>query len=404
MNQQTPKLLLYCQHSLGMGHWVRAMTLAKALSTRFEVIFLNGGRVPDHQQPSSKLQMIDLPPLGMGDDHQLYSQDQRYDVPQALALRRTQILDVYARFKPDVVLIELFPFGRKKLAGELLPLLKAARRDKTEQPLVVCSLRDIMVNARKDQSRHDERARWLTDRYFDAVLVHADQRFARLEDSFRPRHPLRTSLHYTGFVAPENIQSSQVTNRRGVLVSAGGGMVGAPLFQAAIRAHRLNWAATQLPMTLVAGPFLPDSDWQDLQAQAAALPGLTLLRSVPALLPLLNKHSMSVSQCGYNTVMDILEAQIPALVVPFVRGQEDEQGQRARTLAKFDLVKVLDPSALGGASLAAEILELEHFFPNPTGLDLSGAATSTRLIANLLDAKAKSATSLVQNQEYAYAC
>ncbi|MDX8127772.1 hypothetical protein U737_14180 [Methylomonas sp. LW13] len=403
MNHYKPRLLLYCQHSLGMGHWVRAMTLANALSREFRVTFLNGGRAPDHQAAVADLDMLNLPPLGMGEDHQLYSQDERYSVEEALAARKQIILDEYAMLKPKVVLIELFPFGRKKLAGELLPLLKTARRDKQTKPLVLCSLRDIMVNARKDQSRHDERARWITDRYFDGLLVHADPRFARLEDSFKPRHPLQIPLLYTGFVAPGNVPAAIKPPRRGVLVSAGGGMVGAPLFQAAIQAHAINWAKEKLPMTIVAGPFLPDADWQDLVIQAQGVEGLTLVRSVPAMQPLLEAHSVSVSQCGYNTVMDILESRTPALVVPFVRGQEDEQIQRAQKLAELGLVEMLNPSELTGQRLAERILQLRDFSPNPAGLDLAGADTTVRLIQDLRASKNDSIPE-AQSKEYAHAC
>lgn len=384
MNTGKPQLLLYCQHSLGMGHWVRAMTLATALTRAFRVAFLNGGRAPGHQAPASDLEMIDLPPLGMGDDHQLYSQDQRYGVTEALAMRRQLILEIHAKLRPEIILIELFPFGRKKLAGELLPLLRAARSEKTTRPLVLCSLRDIMVNARKDQTRHDERARWLTDRYFDGLLVHSDPRFTRLEDTFRPRHSLKTAVHYTGFVTPGPGQPDKPTWRRGVLVSAGGGMVGAPLFRVALEAHRQTWSTEKLPMTLVAGPFLPEADWRDLQARSDSLEGLTLIRSVPAMKRLLEAHSLSVSQCGYNTVMDILESGTPALVVPFVRGQEDEQSQRAKKLERLGLVKTLDPAALAGERLAEEIRQLQKFRPNPNRLDLSGANTTVRLLQNLL--------------------
>lgn len=403
MNHYKPRLLLYCQHSLGMGHWVRAMTLANALSREFSVTFLNGGRAPDHQTTAGDLDMLNLPPLGMGEDHQLYSQDERYSVKEALALRRQLILDSYALSRPEVVLIELFPFGRKKLAGELLPLLKIARRDKQARPLVLCSLRDIMVNARKDQSRHDERARWITDRYFDGLLVHADPRFARLEDSFKPRHPLQTPLLYTGFVAPGRIPAPIKPPRCGVLVSAGGGMVGAPLFQAAVQAHAINWAKEKLPMTIVAGPFLPEADWQDLVAQVKGMAGLTLGRSVPAMQPSLQAHSLSVSQCGYNTVMDILESRTPALVVPFVRGQEDEQIQRAQKLAELGLVEMLNPTELTGQRLAERILQLRDFSPNPSGLNLAGADHTVRLIQELLAGKNNSLAES-QPKECAHAC
>jgi predicted glycosyltransferase len=48
-----------------MGHWVRAMTLANALSREFRVTFLNGGRAPDHQAAVANLDMLNLPPLGI---------------------------------------------------------------------------------------------------------------------------------------------------------------------------------------------------------------------------------------------------------------------------------------------------------------------------------------------------
>lgn len=405
MNQQKPRVLLYCQHSLGMGHWVRATTLANALSQAFDITFLNGGRAPDHAQFNKDLRVLDLPPLGMGEDHQLYSQSDEYSVAEALNARRELILEAFHTLRPDVVLIELFPFGRKKLAGELLPLLKAARRQTTDKPLVLCSLRDIMVNARKDQIRHDERARWLSDRYFDGILVHADPRFARLEDSFKPKHPLKTPITYTGFVAPQGRQATQNAERNGVLVSAGGGMVGAPLFRAAIEAHRRSWATTRLPMTVVAGPFLPEADWRYLQVLADNQDGLTLLRSVPAMKPLLQTHQYSVSQCGYNTVMDILEAGAVSLVVPFIRGQEDEQRQRAAKLEALGLVKVMDPALLDADCLAQAIAGLQQFRPNPSGLDLSGAQTTVDQICELIARQTSPANTFqpsLQTEAYAH--
>jgi len=38
----------------------------------------------------------------------------------------------------------------------------------------------------------------------------------------------------------------------------------------------------------------------------------------------------SVSLCGYNTALDILQAGTPAVFVPFDDGSEVEQGLRAR--------------------------------------------------------------------------
>jgi predicted glycosyltransferase len=378
-----PVLFFYCQHSLGMGHLVRALTLAETLAEKFAMVFLNGGRFPDNTKPPKDIEIINLPPLGMAEDNQLYSQDDRYSLLEAHALRRQMILTTFNQYQPQVIFIELFPFGRKKFAGELLPLLKAAKSC-DNPPIVLCSLRDIMVNARKDQVRHDDRARWLVDRYFDGILVHSDPKFVSLEESFKPSRLLKTPVHYTGFVLPRGENSEQAIRQRQVVVSAGGGMVGAPLFQVAIKAQRILWDKLKLPMTIVAGPFLREADWRELEAKAMDCPGLTLHRYVPNMVHLLASHSISVSQCGYNTVMDILKSGISALVVPFAQGQEDEQTNRAGRLSQLGLLRTVGADDLSVAQFVTEVEQLLQFMPNTAALDLDGATRSADIIRDLL--------------------
>jgi predicted glycosyltransferase len=383
MMQHKPTLFFYCQHSLGMGHLVRALTLAETLAKTFTVVFLNGGRFPENTLPPPDIEIINLPPLGMAEDHQLYSQDEKYSVSEAQFLRKQIILATFKVYEPQAILIELFPFGRKKFAVELLPLLKAAKR-KENRPLVLCSLRDIMVNARKDQLRHDNRARWLVDRYFDGIMVHSDPKFASLEESFRPSRALNTSVHYTGFVLPRGETQRHTFRQRQVIVSAGGGMVGAPLFQVAIKAQPVLWDKLRLPMTIVAGPFLPEDEWHALQAQAEDRPGLCLLRYVPNMADLLASHSVSVSQCGYNTVMDILKSGIAALVVPFSQGQEDEQENRAQRLSQLGLLRTVEAAGLDIGRFVAEVVQLLEFAPNSAALDVDGTARTADIIHALL--------------------
>src|SRR5205085_12450591 len=108
---------------------------------------------------------------------------------------------------------ELFPFGRRKFADELLPLLEEARADRARQPLVVCSLRDILVRARVEQRKHDARAVETANRYFDAVLVHSDPAFARLEESLGSHERLAVPVHYTGFVLPAPEPAPRATTK-----------------------------------------------------------------------------------------------------------------------------------------------------------------------------------------------
>jgi predicted glycosyltransferase len=285
--------------------------------------------------------------------------DDRYSVAEAKILRQRRILATYREAKPSVVLVELFPFGRKKFADEIIPLIGAANAS-PDAPLVVCSLRDILVGSRRDQQQHDDRAATLANRYFDAVPV-----------------------HYTGFVLPEPAEPGPEFRREGILVSAGGGMVGAPLMYAAADAQRILWKRSRRLVTLVAGPLLPESDWQVLTARTLGQEGLTLCRSLPELARRFEEVSASVSQCGYNTAMELIAGRVPALVVPFAAGREDEQMNRARRLAGLGLLRVLDPRELSADRLAAEIEGLETFRPNRAGLKTDGAACTSSLLMEL---------------------
>lgn len=378
------RLLFYCQHSLGMGHYVRSMSLAEALAERFDVLFLNGGPLPSALPWPAAVRRLDLPPLVMADDGRLVSLALGLDAEAALAARRVRLLAVLRDERPAVLVLEMFPFGRKKFADELVPLLEAAHAWGTDRPRIACSVRDLLVTARRDQRGFDDRVRALADRYFDVVLVHADPAFARLDESFRPSVPLAVPVHYTGFVARRRAPQDASTERRGVVVSAGGGLAGESLFRAAIGAQAELWSAYRLPMTIVAGPLLPEAAWQRLCAAASGVEGLCLRRSVPDLGAELSRARASVSQCGYNTVLDLVFAGVPALVIPFAAGREDEQTRRATRLAELGLVRTLDERALTVATLVPAIAGLLEAAPRSLPLDLSGAETT----ASLLDAMA----------------
>src|SRR4051794_22676403 len=105
-----PRLLFYCQHALGLGHLVRSWTIAAALADDFDVALLSGGALPAGVPPPPRVRIIELPPNSSA---------------AAASDRRDAILDAFHALSPEVLVIELFPFGRKKFAGELLPLLDA---------------------------------------------------------------------------------------------------------------------------------------------------------------------------------------------------------------------------------------------------------------------------------------
>ena len=354
-----PALLFYCQHSVGLGHLMRSYALTEALSERFRVVLLAGGDLPEGIEPPRGVEIVALPALGVNGGT-FGSGDPRYTTDHAWEVRSARITTALDDLRPAVVLVELFPFGRVKFARELVPLLKRA---KALGAKTACSLRDILVSTRPNQQEHDDRAARLANAHLDLILVHCDPRFARLEETFKPSVELTVPVRYTGFVARRG-------ERRGVrgehiVVSAGGGRVGRPLLEAAIKASDGH------PMRAIAGPLMPQADYEALKAIAP--PNVELVRSVPDLAAELSRARASISQCGYNTALDLLRTHVPALVVPYATPEEDEQTRRAKRLEQLGVLKV-------ATHINGDIDALLDFTPRPAALDLGGAAKTAELL------------------------
>jgi hypothetical protein len=160
--------------------------------------------------------------------------------------------------------------------------------------------------------------------------------------------------------------------------------VGEALLRTAIQAYEFLGAPNKPEMRVIGGPFIPEQSWQALVELAREQQGLSLIRSVPDLSLELRSAAASISQCGYNTAMDILRSRVPALVVPFNADKQDEQMNRARRLERLGALRMLQPERCNAQTMAKEIESLLHFRPNPVRLDMNGVENTAQLLKELL--------------------
>ena len=376
----TLRLLFYVQHLLGVGHFRRAMALARACEAAgIEVILASGGRPVEGIAPAGRL--VQLPPAESADSSFATIVDEAgRPIDDAWRdRRRGALLDLFAQTRPDLLLIEQFPFGRRAFRFELMPLLEAARTGR-RRPVVACSLRDVLV-AKSDPRRQAEMIALARD-YFDRVLVHGDPAVIPLEASFPAAAALADRITYTGYVLDSAVAaSSAAADGHGeILVSAGGGAVGRPLIEAALAARPLTqWR--DRPWRIVTGPGMAE---RDLSALRASLPtGVALDRVRPDLPALFAHCRLSVSQAGYNTVMELLSVRARALVVPFAEASETEQTLRARRLAALGLIDVIETDALEPGKFAAAIDRAAARERPVVDLHFDGAAETARILMAL---------------------
>lgn len=378
-------VLFYVQHLLGIGHLNRAAVIARALSgAGLETVLITGG-MPVANLETGTAKVVQLPPARVLDEGFALVDDRGQPVSESWReTRRARLLRLYRETRPRVVLIELFPFGRRQMRFELLPLLDAAQ---AERPAVkvVCSLRDVL-----SRPARPEKAAWMLDtfeRYFDAAIVHGDPAFLPLDRSFPDAAQIAEKLVYSGYVTAEDRSPDPGGDDRAgsgeVIVSTGGGAVAMPLVTAALRA-RPRTALSQATWRLLIGQNLPEEHFRHLRSHAAE--GVVVERARPDFRNLLKHCALSISQAGYNTVMDVLSSGAPAVVVPFAGGTETEQSLRAAALAKRGWLTVVEERGLSGESLARGVAAaLARGRPVLGGaLNRHGARTTARYLAELI--------------------
>ncbi|KIC41153.1 glycosyltransferase [Ruegeria sp. ANG-R] len=377
------KVMIVVTHLLGTGHLSRALTLGRAFAEQDHEVLVVSGGMPAPQLDTSGLSLLGLPPLRSDgtDFTRLLDQNGAVADSAYFDARVTGLTQAIRSFAPQVLITELYPFGRRSLATEFLATLRIAR-ELPQPPVILSSIRDILAPPSKPEKaiQTDE----VIAEFYDGVLVHSDPTITPLDISWPVTAQLASRLHYTGFVAPSAPPSHPDGVGQGeIIVSAGGGSVGQPIFQAAIEAARK----------------MPNRQWrllvggQDAEARIAELSHLAREASVtietvrPDFRQMLPLAAASVSMCGYNTAMDLLQSGTSAVLIPFDDGNEVEQGLRAKSLSRLTGIEVLNSSDLSGQSLASALRRVlldTARAPMTAGFD--GARRSVDIATDLFEA------------------
>jgi len=376
-----PRVFFYVQHLQGIGHIVRGKRIADALvADGFDVTLVLGG-MPVEGLSLGDLAVVQLPPLRASHRsfRELLIADGSVADLDYKSERTMRLCDTFDRIRPDILMIEAFPFDRPQMHFELIPLLERARQA-VVAPLIVSSIRDILQW--KPKAERDATARDLIQTYFDAVLVHGDPALARLEDTFRHGDEIGSLVRYTGLVAPPPPAAATGELFDVIISTGGGGTDGQRVLEAAIRAKPRTALADRKWLGLV-GPFVGTEHHAGL-AQAAEETGVTLLPFVDGLANLMDRALLSISQAGYNTVADILRTRCRAVLCPYAGIRQNEQTERARRLAARGWVQMVDWEDISAATLAVAIDKAYAMPRSNETIDLDGASGTAQALRDLM--------------------
>ena len=384
-------IIFYCQYVWGMGHLVRSLEFARALAGH-DVTLIVGGQPVEVNLPKL-VRLLRLPVLYMNETFtRLIPGDPDHNADDVQRQRRQTLYELFKDHKPDLFIVELYPFGRSIFGSELEPLLQHIRDGKFGNVKVVCSLRDILVE-KKDPPAYEKRVLQKLNRYFDALLIHSDARLQRLDETFSRTADIKIPLEYTGFITQQADPAAGRKLRRALkladgeklmVASAGGGRSGFKLLNAVLDACEMLGDQFCLRLEVFSGPFMDPEEYEKLAARSAA--GRRIRRYTQLFLDYLSASDLSVSLAGYNTCMNLLVTKVPALVYPYARQQE--QPMRAEKIKKYLPLKVLKGADIQPASLSRHIAQMLQQTRSSDALpiNLDGAANAARFINQMKSA------------------
>lgn len=370
-----PLILIHCQYVYGIGHFVRAVELARSLRGDFNVHLVSGGEpVPNFTLPEG-IAFTQLPPIFKDEmSGQLRSVDPAIDLTTCLAKRADMLAQLVQDRTPGIVITEHFPFGLL-FEAEVIGMLSRVRRLRPDA-MVVSSVRDVIESAKG--GKDDPRICELIDQWFDLIVVHGDARVLPLRASFPLIDRIKTPYVHTGYV----VEPAQPRRERAglpLLVGAiGGGRMGQELLAALAASHREVCASWPHELLLFRGAFEHDT------TAPGAAQGQVRIQPFDrkAYRQALAESAGLISLGGYNSVLEALSMALPVLIYKrHFLGANREQALRADFFRQSKLVMTLEEHDLATRVLARRIVS--HFATPPERspvLDFQGSANTARIL------------------------
>lgn len=335
---------------MGVGHFVRTLALAKGIlkhSKNADITIVSGGKPVDFIIPKG-ISVKYLPEISISDNSNDLKTNTKEDISNLIIKRRDILLKLYKGCSPDFLFIEFFPFGRFELAEEIIPLLKLAKKDQkgaSKKPVIISSVRDMVVSYKENLSETEIKE--YLDNYFDYIFVHGDKRVYSLENEFPFLKNMYSKLRYTGYTVFERGETEKSENfplpkeTKKILISAGGGMDSFEFIKSCISAKSILDKSINSEFLISTGPFISKSNWDTLKSRVKKEKGIKLDKFNNSFYLDLKNSDLSISNAGYNTVVEVLNQGKSAIFIPRVRGGIGDKEQLTRAEVVSDNLHVI---------------------------------------------------------------
>jgi predicted glycosyltransferase len=379
------RVLVYSHDTYGLGHLRRCLVITARLAGLVDppaVLIATGSPRAQAFDLPDGCDTVKLPSVTKRPGGAYRPRSLEMPFGDLVALRSDVLRAAGRAFRPDVVLVDHAPLG---MEGELRPLLAdLARAD--ERPYLVLGLRDIIDDAGRVREEWDRIGAWAAlQSLYDGILVYGDPLVTTtaVEIGLADRFP--GGVTHVGYVG-RSLPKPRRTGDPFILVTTGGGGDGHDLLRRYAQYLGNRPGPTPFRSVVVTGPFLSARRRREIEAAYAGTgQPVELVTFTDRFEQLLVDASGVVAMAGYNTVVEILCAGVPALLVPRQTPRR-EQRIRAERLSSVAAVEFVPADRCGPETIEAFVwraLAESHRSAAPVRLD--GASRTAEVLARLLE-------------------
>jgi len=338
----SPRFLLYCHNTIGLGHFHRCILIGKDLAEQFSksaVLVMTGCSTPHLFELPSGVDYVKVPSLKSEASHdQMYTAEKiQLPASNVFRLRSSIFRAMLKELLPNLFLIDHSPRG---LGGELDQTIKLSKKLGVR---LIVGFRDILGDPLIVKERWArKRIKRILKAYYDGVLVYGSPSWFDFIDNY-DLQDLQQKIHYCGFVVNKRFKVKKDKHPK-ILVTVGSGRDGDKLVAKFLGACKYLETRMDFKAVVTLGSLMPRQIREAFVRRSRKYPNVEIKPFSPEIESEIANSDAVVSMAGYNTISQVLYQRKPMIVFPRT-SVDKEQILRANILEKLGLATLLNKSS-----------------------------------------------------------
>jgi predicted glycosyltransferase len=382
-----PKVMIWSEAVTASGHIRMTNRLSKAMQDKgFDVVIVTSGHAADMVRSFGDFgnaKVVELPSLKPQGDfdpknpesffNALTPNGKRYEDDLAFQQeRRDTLIKTFNEEKPDIVITEHWPIGRRKYDAEMIPFLDHVVAHNAAHPENKTKILGYMRDATgaPELGAPKEYVAGVLNKYFDRILVRGDPRVVKLDETLGEHiSTLGNKVSYAGY--PVDVKKKNLLDRVDktadqVVVSCGGGyQPDATQYYLDVLASRSHSKLANKTWHIFVNNECSQEDFERIAEAAKSAKGQIIVeRENDSFGKHLQNCALAIVRGGM-TVSEVASAGKPCVVVPRMvypnHPQDNEQFMRAYAFEqRFSNIKLALPEILASPNDMGNTIDMAY--------------------------------------------